>query len=226
MVGYQTSIFHKIVQSFYKSFFQRNKSRDINIAYFCQFLYISEKSFFFRAHDDIRPPCRQNLHIKILVCFDLLMIMKVIYRIIGRTNQCDIGHTDQIFCRHFRRLQFFVAGIVDLFPILLTECLVNIKISLQFQMTPMIHRISDGFWQCLCKSVEFFFIAGIAGNVFFRHSIGTHNTPFIVIPTEPQFCYIFKFPVFCYLLWLQMAVIVQNRCFFCIVVKKFFRCIC
>ena len=22
----------------------------------------------------------------------------VIYRIIGRTNQCDIGHTDQIFC--------------------------------------------------------------------------------------------------------------------------------
>src|ERR1700757_1004584 len=61
------------------------------------------------------------------------------------------------------------------------EKLGDIEIPLQFEMGPMIERVTDGGRNRPGISEEFVIIAGVTGDIAFGHSMCPHRSPFVMI---------------------------------------------
>src|ERR1700730_12522507 len=63
----------------------------------------------------------------------------------------------------------------------------------------MVERVAERGRNCPGKREELVVIAGVAGNKPFRHAIGTHRSPFVMVPkvaiSEPDSSQIFETPV-------------------------------
>ena len=154
------------------------------------------------------------------------MPSQIISRIICCTNQSYTGLTDQVAHTHTILLQLCIAQIPYFFCSLTIQNTVIAEKSLQFQMTPVIQRITDCFLKRLCPFLELFAIRSTAGDVIFIHTIGTHLAPFVMVTAQPYLCDIFKLSVFRNLLRINMAVVVQNRNLCCKIVIQFLSCLC
>ena len=87
----------------------------------------------------------------------------------------------------------------------------NAKIALQFQMRPMEQRIAQGFRNGGGPRLEFFARRRfVAGDQLFRHAVGPHRAPFVMVAAQPRFVDILKAPVFRQVLWRKMAVIIND----------------
>ncbi|MNJ55912.1 hypothetical protein D3C77_514310 [compost metagenome] len=78
-------------------------------------------------------------------------------------------------------------------------------------MSPTEQRIADRFRHCSCPGQKFVIVGGISGDVGFRHTVCTHQAPFVVIPVQPRFGNILKISILVDFLWIKMAMIVDNR---------------
>src|ERR1700740_806405 len=111
------------------------------------------------------------------------MVLQIIRWIIGGTDH--------------RNLEFFddplggeiLKALVGLFPNARSRSLVkklsDIEIPLQLEMGPMIERVADGGRNGLGVREEFVVIAGVTGDITFRHAMRPHRSPFVVIAVPP-----------------------------------------
>ena len=93
-------------------------------------------------------------------------------------------------------------------------------------MAPVIKWISDSLRKYLSPFLEFFPVRSISCDVFLVYTICSHQTPLIVITTQPDLRNIFKSYILSDFLRIYMTVIINNRCVFCIFMKKQLCCLC
>ena len=139
------------------------------------------------------------------------MPLQIIYRVICSTQQGHIGLLNQISGAHRWLLQLFVTEIPHFFCCLTVQYTIISEVSLQLQMAPVKQRISNGLFQCFSPFLKFFPIRRISCNIAFFNTIGTHLTPFVMVSPQPDLSNIFKLSVLCDFLWVNVAMIVQNR---------------
>lgn len=161
-------------------------------------------------HGLIGSECRIHGHF-IPLLLQLSVKLQPVNRVIGCADDLHIHFSDQSPRTEFCRLQFFTGFIENRIGGIGCEQLGDPKIPSQFQVTPMIQRITQRIGHGLSPFPEFFPVRAVAGNVTFVHSIGPHCAPFIMIPVKPCFYDIIEPAVFCDLARRQMAVIVNNR---------------
>ena len=149
------------------------------------------------------------------------MPFQSIHRIIRGTDQFDVGLPDNISYGHSVFLKFCVAEIPHFFCCLSGEMSGITKIALQFEMTPVVQRIADGFFQRFRPFMELFPVTGTAGNIVFIDTIRAHQAPFVMISAKPDLGDIVKLPVLGNLPRVDVAVIIDNWHIFGIFVKQF-----
>src|ERR1700730_8162048 len=78
----------------------------------------------------------------------------------------------------------------------------------------MVKRVAERSRNCPGKCEELFVIAGVAGNKPFGYSLGTHRSPFVVVPkvaiSEPDSSQIFEAPVLRYLHRRNMTMVIEQ----------------
>ena len=89
--------------------------------------------------------------------------------------------------------------------------LVDVKIALQFQMRPMEQGVAHGSRHGLRPFFKFFPVRSPTGDVMFRHAVGAHGAPFVVVAIKPGLCDVWKAPIVGDGLRRQMAVVIYER---------------
>ena len=150
------------------------------------------------------------------------MPLQRINRIIGGADQGNIALLDQITNAHGRLLQFFIAQVPYFISGILVQNAGVTEVSLQFQMAPVEQGVADSLAQALSPFAELLVIGSVTGDVLFVHTAGTHETPLVVIAAQPYLSDVVELTILSNLLGIDMAMVVQNRCFFCVVVEQLF----
>lgn len=84
-------------------------------------------------------------------------------------------------------------------------------------MGPVKERVADRVWNGRGPGVKLLAVAGVAGTQALSHTVGAHRTPFIVVTLQPDVIQVFETVIFGNLLRRQVAVVVENRLVFGIV---------
>ena len=106
---------------------------------------------------------------------------------------------------------------------MLVDFKVTIEKFFQFDLRPVVKRISESRTERFAICDEFIVIARAARYQFFRYAVIAHQPPFVVIAAEPDFGDIVKPFVFQNLLFRKVAMIVENRHIFRVSFVKFYR---
>ena len=151
---------------------------------------------------------------------NLLMILQRIGRIIRSTKKIHIGIANKVLGAHIGRSQLFRSDLPDLLTVLLTDHKITVKVTLKLQMAPMVQRITDelGHYRAIC--FELIKIGAVARDVLFVYAAGAHCSPLIVVAVKPHFSDVGVTLILGDLPRGQVAVIIDDRQFFRIVVEK------
>src|ERR1700728_4489697 len=84
------------------------------------------------------------------------------------------------------------------------------EVTLQFEMCPMVERITQGVWDCAGPGEELLIRGCVARAISLRLAIDAHGTPFVVIAFQPYFEEVVESPVFGNLTRGEMAVVVED----------------
>ena len=149
------------------------------------------------------------------------MVMQVVYRIIGSTNTLHVIVLHQSTSRELWLLKFLITLIEYLTCSLWRKLLGDTESSLKLKVSPVIKRVTECIWHCLCPLFKLLPVAGILScAVLLVDTVGTHSTPLIVIATQPQLGNTLKLVILGHHLWNQMTMIVDNRHFSRMIVKQ------
>jgi hypothetical protein len=78
-------------------------------------------------------------------------------------------------------------------------------------MGPVIEWVTKGVRNGFGPFYKLIPVAGISGNIHFIHPNGPHCSPLIVVPRQPHLGQIGKIYILGYLLWIKMAMIINDR---------------
>ena len=155
------------------------------------------------------------------ICCDLLVPLQAVDRIIGRADESHVRLLDQAADRHVGIILQHISGFVpDLLGVINRQRLCDTEIFVQLGVGPVIHRISDRHFQSFRKFHKSLEVRFVACDILFRCSVGTHNTPFIVVTeicavrvlsAKPHLSDVVEAAVLIDLLGGDMAVIVHQR---------------
>ena len=173
-----------------------------------------------QIHNAVGAESGKNLYVKGFVFRNDLMIFQRVDRIVCRAKKLDVGLLDDLTHAHIVGSKFFIGKVPDRFAGFGRKNTFVTEITFQFQMGPMIKRITDQGRKRARKRFKFFIIAGITRNHAFGKSAGTHGAPFIVIGAEPDFRNIFILFIFGNFFGVHMTVIVNDGHFRSIVVVE------
>ena len=81
-------------------------------------------------------------------------------------------------------------------------------------MAPVEQGVADSLAQALSPFAELLVIGSVTGDVLFVHTARTHETPLVVIAAQPYLSDVVELTILSNLLGIDMAMVVQNRCFF------------
>ena len=135
-------------------------------------------------HSLIRSPGRQHLYFKTALTNALMMLQRV-DRVIRGANHLHPIATHQSTCRELWALQLLVTFIVDLTGRIRVQQLSDAKGRAQFQVRPMIERITQGEWHRLCPLLELLPVGSCPCDEMFWYPIGTHGTPLVMVASQP-----------------------------------------
>ena len=198
---------------------------DLHACRFPELLHIAGKGRLLNIQCQIRTEGGRNDRRKAAVFSELLMPLKRVSRIIGRTDEADAGRFYQAAAGAVRIILQHVIGLIpDLLRIGTADHILNAEILAQFQLAPVIHRISDRLLQCFAEVLEPLTVRRITGNVFFGNTVGTHQPPLIVIAiivvaavfsllmtAKPYLCQIGETRIFIDILGRNVAMIINDR---------------
>ena len=112
--------------------------------------------------------------------------------------------------------ELFIGGIPDFFRTALVEQFVDSEVPFQFKVSPVIERIAQRVRNRPSPGKEFLVRLCIARAVAFRHAVGAHGAPLVVVALEPNLRKIAEAMIVGDLLRGEMAVIVENRLIRCV----------
>ena len=72
-------------------------------------------------------------------------------------------------------------------------------------------EIADQLWHRTCPGQEGAIVGRMPGDIFFRHAVGAHGAPLVVIAAEPGMRQVAKARVAGHVSGRQMAVVVDDR---------------
>ena len=209
VVGDLAAVFAEVVQRLFKRFRQAARAVFLAQCTFC--VRVSAKIL-------VRTEGWQNTERDRGVSRDFFVPFQRVRRIVRRAEHADV----HLFKERNRIIAFqlFHRFLPDGRRGFRRQRRVNFKISLQFQMRPMVQRAADQLRHDLCPFLEFLVLRRVAGDVSLVHAAGTHGAPFVVICRQPELRQIFILLSLRDLAWRQMVVIVVNRLVFRILVKQ------
>ena len=149
------------------------------------------------------------------------VVLQRIGRIVRRAHNCDAIRFENAMYRH--RRQLLIRLIPDFLRGRFVEQLVDAEEPFQFEVRPVIKRVTQRVRDGAGVGEEFFPIAGVARAVLLGHAVGTHRPPFVVIARQPDLVQVAKDFVVRNLVGWQMAVIVEDRLRFRVVVVQLAR---
>jgi len=150
-------------------------------------------------------------------------MLETIHRIVGSTDGFDIIFSHQSAGTEFGSAQFGGAFVKNFPGCFRFEYFIHTKRSFEFQVSPVIQGITHGIGKGFGPFFEFFPVAGIlTGAITFINSVGSHGTPFIMVTFEPDLSQVVEFVIFGNVFGVQVAVIINNRQIFGVLVEKLF----
>ena len=154
---------------------------------------------------------RDNAAFEALVLGDELVIFEAVRRVVGRAEAHDIRVFDKLTRGESARRYLRVRAVPDILRRLFAQRLIYVKISLKFEVSPVIERVAEKIRHYLRPRHEFFARGRVARDVLFRDAAGAHCAPLVVIAREPEPCYILGRAVLVYFLGRQVTVPVEYR---------------
>ena len=162
------------------------------------------------------------------VFLDLLVPLQIVDGVIGGADESDVGLLNQAADGQLGVvLQFVVAQVPDfLSGVAVQDALIAEEV-VQLQVGPVVHRVADGHGQSLCELLEALAIGLVPGDVLFRHTVGAHHAPLVVVAevaavrvaaAQPDLSDVVEAAVLVDLAGRDVAVIVADGHILCIVV--------
>ena len=172
---------------------------------------------FLYHHSLVRTPCRKHLHAeRILV--DLLVVLKGICRIISCTYNLYIESLHELLTSELRSLKLCCTLIIDSPCSLRTQKVIYAEDSCELEVSPVVERVSHCIWNSLRPLLELLVAVTSSGDEFFRNTVATHSSPFIMVTSEPHLGKVSELIVVSYHLRHKVAVIVDDRHLLCALV--------
>ena len=186
---------------------------DAHTRYVSQLVNILGELGLLDVHRLVRTPGRDHHRIVLCLVLGILdMIVQVVYRVVGGTNALHVVVLHQATCRELRLLQLLVTLVEDLAGCLGAQLLGDAEGRLQFQVCPVVQRITEGVGHRLCPLLELLPVRGVlACAILLVDTVGTHSAPLIVVTTEPELCDALETMIVGHHLGDQVTVIVDNR---------------
>ena len=136
---------------------------------------------------------------------------KIIFRVICRAQHPDIHLLQQRDCVKTFRFHLPAAYFPDPLRALRIQEFRDIKVTLQFKMTPVEKRTACKLRQNSCPDKEFLPCRGIAGDVLLIDSVCPHGAPFVMVCLEPELGEVAEAAVLRDIFRRKMVVVVIDR---------------
>ena len=136
------------------------------------------------------------------------MMFQRINEIVCCTDHIDIGFSDEISHVEIFSSDDRIGFVPDHLRIFLVYGIFYPEVHLQFQMGPVIQRISYGVGNGFTESLEFFEIGLGPCDVFFTESHASHGSPLVVVSAQPDVSDVSESRIFSDHLGIQMTMIV------------------
>ena len=152
-----------------------------------------------------------------------MVVFKGVGRVIRRAYYLYIIAFHQTSGREVRLFQLLVTLIENLAGGTGIQQLVDTKSGTEFEVRPVIEWVTHAVGHRLGPLLELLPVAGIARDVFLIYAVATHGPPLVMVTTQPQLCDRAETVVFCYLLRVQVTVIIYDGKMLCLLVKQLLR---
>ena len=192
--------------------------------------HVVGEALLLNIHGLVGAEGRADLEAKIRDLRKLLMPLQRIDRIIGGSDELNIGLTNDAANSQVRViLKELGCFVPDFLCILGSQSLLDAEILLQLQIAPVVHRIADGHLKSLCKSKELLIGLCIAGYEVLRSAVAAHHSPLVVIAeiravcaaaAEPDLCDVVVAAILIDLLRRDVAVIIDDRKLLTVIMKQ------
>ena len=91
------------------------------------------------------------------------------------------------------------------------EQLINAEVALQFEMRPVIQRVAQRLRHGGRPGLKFGQRGCVARAIHFRHAVGPHRPPLVMVAFKPDFKQVLELAIFRQIRRRQVAVIIKNR---------------
>ncbi len=168
-----------------------------------------ERRRVFRSLGAIGTKCGEHAHRKLRLA-QLLVILQRVRRIVRGAQRAHSEFLQNPLRAEFPGCELLVSFIPDGGRGLFIQQFTNAEVPPQFEVSPMVEGIAKRVRHGPSPSQEFLAGAGIASAVAFRHAIGPHGAPFVVVALQPDFRQVAELPVLCDVSRGKMAMIIKN----------------
>ena len=156
MITEFTAVSSKEVMTLLQGIHHVYKLHNIYSTDFSQLLHIFREFMFLYIHSLIRTPCWNHHRIVLsLVSSIFNMIVQIIDGVISRTDAFHTVVLHQSTSRKLRLLQFLITLIENLTCCLGAQQFVNTESRFQFQMCPMVQRVTQCIGNCFSPLFKF-----------------------------------------------------------------------
>ena len=208
--------FDEVLQSAFNRFFQVVKARNFARQSF-QLRHERLVGRRFHAHELVRAEGGDNLEL-IPLFRNFGEDGQIVENLVRREQMGNVRPLDQLLRRDIIDGDILVAPVPNLLRILLVDFQLAVEKVLQFHLRPVVQGIAERRAERLAIRQKFFLVARVARDILFIYAEVAHQTPFVVIPAQPDFIDIGKGFVFENLLFGQVTMIVENGHIFRVVV--------
>src|SRR5258708_4425853 len=146
-------------------------------------------------------------------CRDRFVVFQAVGRIVRSTESAHVKTFEYPVDAQVIARQQGIGALPDFGSGVCVQQVIDSEVAVQFQMRPVIERITQRVGDRARPRLEFFIGRGIAAAVTFGHAVHAHCPPFVVVAFQPDLIKVVKAPVAGYLSGRKMIVVVQHRLF-------------
>ena len=149
------------------------------------------------------------------------MEFKTVCRVIGGTYYPYIELSHQCLSAELLCLELGAALVIDSSCCVRIEQVVHSEDSCELEVCPVVERVPHCIRDCLCPFFELLIAAAVTCDEFFRHTVASHRSPFVMVSSQPYLSQVLELVVVCDHFRYEMAVVVDDRHLLCTLMIKF-----
>ncbi|MNE29065.1 hypothetical protein D3C80_1225330 [compost metagenome] len=197
MVRDFTAVGGKVVQTFGQRGLQIGEATDIGIRHFGQFRHVVAERRLLDIEGFVRAPARQHFDIERGVFRDDRVVFKRINRIVSGADHLHVHLFHDAACGEIILRQQIATLVPDFIGSGWRQQFAgDTEWTSQFQMRPVIQRVTDGVWHGCRPRIKLLAVSRITGTQALSHTVGAHRTPFVVVTLQPDVIQVFEAIIF------------------------------